>query len=225
MKSPWKNVALFLLTLGVLAACLLMLRAFLPAIVGAVVLAVVTRSPFRRLRTSLRNATSAATAALSVVTVGIVIPGLFLARILGRYAMVIGTMMRDGTLEKDFQGVMHHYPQLAELAQQVSGATSWSKVSERAGTLLATHAVAFLSNSVTGIVQIIIMLFLLFFLYRDGEAALSALYSLLPMEQGEARELVVRIEDTVRATFLGPFCPECSKMPTRAHPCRVGFPS
>lgn len=205
MKFPWKNVALFLLTLAVLVACLFMLRAFLPAIVGAVVLAVVTRTPFCWLRARLRNVAFAATVALSVVTVGIVIPGLFLVRILGRYAVVIGTMLRDGTLEKTFQGVMHHYPQLAAIAQQGSGFTSWTKVSESAGSLLATHAVAFLSNSVTGIAQIIIMLFLLFFLYRDGEMALGALYSLLPMEQAEARELVVRMEDTVRATFLGHF--------------------
>ena len=205
MKSQWKNVALFLLTLAILVACLFMLRAFLPGIVGAVVLAVVTRTPFRWLHTRLRNVTLAATVALSVVTVVIVIPGLFMIRILGRYAVVIGTMLHNGSLEKSLLSVIERSPLVASIVQQGSGLAAWSNASEKVGGLLATHAVAFLSNSVTGIAQIIIMLFLLFFLYRDGELALSALYSLLPMEQAEARELVVRVEDTVRATFLGHF--------------------
>lgn len=205
MTFNWRNVALFLLTLTVLVLCALMLRTFLTAIVGAVVLAVATQRPFRWLRGKLNNSTGAAVIGLSITTICVIVPGTFLGRVVVQYAITIGRMLRNGTVEKSFMAAVDHYPRLVSLVQESSSFLAWSKAAEKAGAYLTTNVVTVLSNSAVALTQTIVMLFLLFFLYRDGETALRFLYSLLPMEETEARTLVKGVEDTIRATFLGHF--------------------
>lgn len=205
MNFTWKNVALFLITVGILVLCLLMLKAFLIAIVGAVVLAVTAQRPVRWLRRKLRSATGAATVALSVTTVCVIVPGIFLGRMVAQYALTIGRVLRNGTLEKSLMDAVNPHPMLVSLIEQSSSFLAWSKAAERTGAFLATHVVALLSNSAVAVTQTIIMLFLLFFLFRDGEKAVRYLYHLLPMEESEAKTLVKGVEDTILATFLGHF--------------------
>ena len=70
---------------------------------------------------------------------------------------------------------------------------------------VAAKSALFLGGSLTAVAQIIIMLFLLFFLYRDGDRGLSALRSILPLNANEMDYLLSRVADTIRATFLGRF--------------------
>jgi predicted PurR-regulated permease PerM len=205
MTFSWKTVALFLLTLAVLLLCMMMLRAFLAAIVGAVVLAVATQGPFRWLRRKVRNATGAATIALSITTISVIVPGLFLGGIVAQYALNISKMLRNGTVAKGLVDAVDHHPLLVSIMQESSNFLAWTKAAEKAGAFLTSQLVALLSNSAAAVTQTIIMLFLLFFLYRDGEAALDFLYKLLPLEGAEARTLVKGVEETIRATFLGHF--------------------
>lgn len=51
--------------------------------------------------------------------------------------------------------------------------------------------------------QVAIMLYTLFFLFRDGDAARDALLSVLPMSAAEANNLVERMRSAVEASILG----------------------
>lgn len=203
MVTSWKNIALFLLTLTVLVCCLLILRVFLAAIVGALVLAVATQPLHRWLRKTLASPTAAASVAIFLVAIGIILPGIFLVRVLGQYVVAAGTALSNGSVEAAVQQAVNHHPQLAALLQQGSRFLTWNNAAERAGAFLSAHAISLLSNSIGAITQTIVMLFLLFFLYRDNTAALRALYSMLPMERKEALDLVTSVEVTIRAAFLG----------------------
>ena len=52
---PWKEITFFLLTIGILLLCALLLRPFFSAIAGAVILAVVTQRPYDWLATKIKN--------------------------------------------------------------------------------------------------------------------------------------------------------------------------
>jgi predicted PurR-regulated permease PerM len=82
--TPWKQTTLFLLTLGVLILCALLLQPFFSAIVGAIVLAVVTRYPYDRLAAKIKNRSLCATIALLVIILAVIIPTFFLAQELGK---------------------------------------------------------------------------------------------------------------------------------------------
>jgi predicted PurR-regulated permease PerM len=203
MTFKWRNPALFLLTILVLALCLMMLRVFLPAIVGAIVLSVATQRPFSWLRAKIGNASAASSIAVLLTTLGVIIPGLLLGRTIAQYAISIGRMLRNGTIDKSFLVPVDNHPWLALIVQESSGILAWSNAAERTATYIVTNVVTVLSNSALALSQTVIMLFLLFFLYRDGKLALRFVYSFLPMEETEAHRLVKGVEDTIRATFLG----------------------
>ncbi len=71
------------------------------------------------------------------------------------------------------------------------------------GQALAGQAGNLLAGSVSLVAQLVIMLFVLFFLYRDSEQALRALRLLAPLSDAEASCMGSRIADTIRAMVNG----------------------
>lgn len=205
IQFTWRNIALFLITLGILAFCLLMLRPFLPAVVGAIVLATVTSRPYRWLLQKVRYPTWTASIATLFITLSIILPALFLAQIIGQYAITAANKLQDGTLQRTVNECLDSYPQLASTLRHSSELLTLSQAAEKAAGFLTTKFVAVLGNSVAALTQTVIMLFFLFFLYRDDRIALHFLHSLLPLAESETQHLLGRIDETIRATFLGNF--------------------
>ena len=201
----WRNISLFLITLAILAVCFLIVRPFTPAIVGAVVLAVVTRRPLCWLRQKIGNSTSTASVALVLATLSIIVPSLLLAQIIGQYAFTAATLLQNGTATRGLNAFLDRYPQLVATAQHNSEFFTLSQAVQKSAEFLAGSFVAVLGSSVAALTQTIVMLFFLFFLYRDEEIALSFLYKLLPLDESETQSVLQRIDETIRATFLGHF--------------------
>ncbi|MHB1021630.1 MAG: AI-2E family transporter [Acidobacteriaceae bacterium] len=204
-RTSWESTTLFLITLGIFVVCLLMLRPFLPGIMGAIVLAVVTRRPQHWLRGKIGNRTCTAAVALFLVTLSIVVPGLLLLQNIGQHILRLTRMWQNGNAQHGLQMFLDRYPQITLTLQNSSQFLALSQAAEKTSALVASRIIALLSNSVVGLAQTIIMLFLLFFLYRDEELALHFLYRLLPLGTAEIRYLVVRIGNTIRAIILGRF--------------------
>src|ERR1700720_3000179 len=83
----WKQITLFLITFGVLLLCALLLRPFFSAIVGAIVLAVITRRPYDWLASKIKNRSLCAAVALVLIVLAVIIPMFFLAQKLGEQAL------------------------------------------------------------------------------------------------------------------------------------------
>src|SRR5258708_32439864 len=83
-ETPWHQTTKFLLTLGVLIVCALILFPFFSALVGAIVLAVVTQRPYDWLATKIKHPSTCAALALVLVILSVIIPSLFPAEHLGR---------------------------------------------------------------------------------------------------------------------------------------------
>src|SRR5712672_218631 len=83
---PWKEITRFLITLGVLILCALLLQPFFSAIVGAIVLAVVTQRPYDWLASKIKNRSLCAAVALILIVLAVIIPTFFLAQKLGQQA-------------------------------------------------------------------------------------------------------------------------------------------
>jgi len=202
-QTNWTTTAYFLLTVIVLAISGLMLYPFLPAITGAVVLAVVTRRPYRWLAGKMRNATAAASSALVLVTISIIAPVLVLGQFFVRQAIVSVQMLQDAGGKRSFDFLLERFPPLARAIEHSSEFITLGDVVQRAAQFLGSHLIAVLSNSVAAISQLIIMLFLLFFLYRDEETMTRVFTRLLPLTGSETRVLMKRLGDTLNATVVG----------------------
>ena len=201
----WKNLTLFLITVGAVTLCALMLRPFLPAITGAVVLAIVTQRPYHWMAARQRSATLAAALTLILVTLCIVAPAIFLAQNLGHHLFAVIRTFQNGTAEQGFQTFLDQFPRIAAALHYSADNVNLGQALEKSVGFVAAKSALFLGGSLTAVAQIIIMLFLLFFLYRDGDRGLSALRSILPLNANEMDYLLSRVADTIRATFLGRF--------------------
>jgi predicted PurR-regulated permease PerM len=203
-ETRWKTAALFLLTLAVLIVCALVLYPFVPAITGAVVLAIITRRPHLWLRAKVHNRTAAAATALLAVTISIIAPVLLLVQYLVRNAIAGAAMLQDGRAQRSLDTLLDHFPGIAAAIERSSEFMTLGSAAQKLAGFVTSHLAGVLSNSLAAVTQIVIMLFLLFFLYRDGEVvAVTFLTRLLPLTEAETDSMVRRLGETIRATVLG----------------------
>src|SRR5437899_3168075 len=97
----WKQIALFLITLGILIVVALIIKPFLPAIVGAIVIAVITGHPYRWLARKIASPNLCATAALFLIILSIVAPTFFLTQSVGeQIADVVAALRSESTQQQ-----------------------------------------------------------------------------------------------------------------------------
>jgi len=201
--TTWKNTSLFLLTFGILLVCALIVYPFLAGITGAVVLATVTAKPYDWLKSRLHSPTLSATIALVAVVLIIVLPVSTVLAGLGQNALALANAVRDGSVQRSVDTVLAHHPTVTALLRDTSAKLDLEQATQSATAMLASWLGRVLSNSLAALIQLVIMLFLLFFLYRDRQQAISAVRLLLPLQDRETDYLLGRVADTIYATVLG----------------------
>jgi predicted PurR-regulated permease PerM len=203
--SSWKQIALFLLTLGVLIVCGLLLRPFLVAIVGSIVIAIVTERPYLWLagRSSHRNIS--ATVALIVVILSIVVPVFFVAQNVGEQLTGLIANLRSESTQQQIADFFGRHQALARQVQTVTDTIDLQNAARSTAAFAGRQFATIIGSSIGAITQIVAMLFILFFLYRDRELAGRFARSLLPLEDHEADVFLTRMRETIYATALGRF--------------------
>jgi predicted PurR-regulated permease PerM len=200
---PWKQITLFLLTIGILLLCALLLLPFFSAIAGAVILAVVTQRPYDWLATKIKNRFVCAAAGLVLVTLAVIVPIFFLAQEIGEQAYATINAFRAGAHQDKIASFIANRPSLAARLEAFTSSIDVTNAARSTAAYLGGNFAGFVGKSVRIITQLVVMLFLLFFLFRDRALALASLRSLLPLGDQETDELLTRINDTILATALG----------------------
>ena len=204
-EFTWKNLTLFLLTICAVLICLLMLRPFLLAITGAVVLAIVTQRPHKWLTARLKYKALAATTSVTLVSLGIIGPAFFLAQNLGHHIFAVVGAVQSGAAARRIQQFLDQFPHLSAVLQYSMDNITPSQAFDRSAGFVAGRLGALLGGSISATTQIVVMLFLLFFLYRDGDLGIAYLRSVVPLNDRETDRLFSRLVDTVQATVMGHF--------------------
>jgi predicted PurR-regulated permease PerM len=201
--TPWKQITLFLITLGVLLLCALLLRPFFSAIVGAIVLAVITQRPYDWLASKVKNRSLCAAIGLILIVLTVIIPTFFLAQDLGVQALATIHAFRNGAHQDKISGFIANRPALASRIEDFTSSIDLNNAARSVAAYVGGNLAGFLGKSVRMITQLVVMLFLLFFLLRDRALALTSLRALLPLHEDESTELLDRVGDTILATALG----------------------
>ncbi len=202
-EPVWRQAALFLLTLGLLVVCGLILHPFLSAIVGAVVLAVATQRPYGWLSRRIGSGNLSAAIAVVLVVLSIIVPAFFLVQELGRQAFALVRLLSKGSTQAQIGEFLTDHPALMERLSSLTDGLDINNAVRATAVFLGTKLAALIGHSVVIITQVVAMLFLLFFLYRDREQAIRFASSLIPLEEDETSELLARCTDTIYATALG----------------------
>ena len=196
-------LALGLATLLAVYVCYLIVQPFIPAVTIAVAAAVATRRPQAWLRRRLRSHTAAAAVGVVLVAGLIVVPLSLLITYLVRQIIASIHGLQAGGGLSEWRSIVH-------LPAPMSRALDWAQANfdlqtqiAAIGKSLAGQAGNLLAGSVSLVTQLVIMLFVLFFLYRDRDQALHALRHLVPLSAEEAIHMGTRIEDTILAIVNG----------------------
>jgi predicted PurR-regulated permease PerM len=201
--TPWKQITLFVITLAVLVLCALLLQPFFSAIVGAIVLAVITRRPYDWLASKIKSRSLCAAIALLLVVLAVIIPMFFLAQKLGQQALGTINAFRNGAHQEKITSFIANRPALASYIEDFTASIDINNVARSIAAYVGGNLAGVLAHSFRIITRLVVMLFLLFFLLRDRALALTSLRSLLPLHEDETTELLDRLGNTILATALG----------------------
>jgi len=140
-----------------------------------------------------------------LVTLSIIGPAIFLLQRAVRHALTVIRSFQNGEVEAGYQAFLERSPRIATVLQYWSNNISLNQAMEKSAGLVGAHMVSVLGGSISTLIQIIVMLFLLFFLYRGKEVGLATLRTLIPLKESESDYVLSHIADTVKATVLGRF--------------------
>jgi predicted PurR-regulated permease PerM len=132
-----------------------------------------------------------------------IVPGYFLAQNIGRQALTAISALRDNATQQRFSEYIGGHPALASRIEIISGSIDPGHAAQTTAAYIGSKLAGVLGNSFRAITQLVVMLFVLFFLFRDRDLALAFLRSLLPLREDESHELLEKLGDTIFATALG----------------------
>jgi predicted PurR-regulated permease PerM len=180
--------------------CYLLLLPFIPAIVWATTAAVITHrfSNWVGQRITSRNAKAAICTA--VVAVAILVPLVGVCYV--GVQQISKTVQEVDNYKAQIEATLADYPQLYERWTALKQELDFSDASQLVNRL-QPRAVAAVSAPIYIAIQLLLALFILFFLYRDHEQAIDSVRSVMPLNERETDGLLNRVEDTIHATIFG----------------------
>jgi len=190
-------------TLIALYICYQIAKPFIPPIAFALALAVATQRPYNWIHRKFPNNTVAAAVAVVLVALLIVGPAIFLGIYLVQTASDSVKQLQSGDPADNWRTTLEQQPYIGELFRWAESRLELEDQLRRIGEALAGQAGNFLRRSMNVLTQLVIMLFVLFFLYRDRKEAHHALRQLVPLSAEEADKLFSRVASTIMATVNG----------------------
>jgi predicted PurR-regulated permease PerM len=190
-------------TLLSLYLCYLIVQPFISTLAIALALAVSTNKPFQWLRRRLGNETLAATVAVILAACVIILPLALLITYITQEILVTLRELQTGNNLQTWRDALHNKPVVGDALRWAESNLDLETQLSGTAKSLAGRAGGLLKGSIEAITQLVITLFVLFFLYRDGKAGLKAVRSLIPLSHREATQMFARIGNTILATVNG----------------------
>ncbi len=170
---PWSQITLFLFTVAVIILCALILQPLFAATVGAIVLAVATQHPYDWLASKIRNRNLCAVVALLIVIIAIILPSVLLSQeIVDQAINTVNAFRHDASHERFFAFLARH-PDLTARVQSITDSIDVDETIKNSAAFLGRHLFQILGSSVVVITELVFLLFILFFLFRDRDLALT----------------------------------------------------
>jgi predicted PurR-regulated permease PerM len=196
-------LTLYVSTAIALFLCYLIVRPFLSELAWALALAVIAHPLHDWIARRISYPNAAAFLTVLIVAVTIVAPALFVTERLVREAAENVEIIKAGATIEQWRNAIDHNPRLAtvtnwlkeyiDLNNEISQITA--KFTDRLSSLLI--------RSVWAVVELLIILFLLFYSFRDRRKLLQTVRSLVPLSNKETDEVFSRVADTIYATIYG----------------------
>src|SRR5688572_13190325 len=220
MKSPYsanfpdlEDKTFLLLVVAVSLAFAWILVPYYGAVFWATVLAIVFAPAYRRLSRSMRQKrTLAALATVTIILMMVILPVTLIAALLVQEGFSVYERIQSGELNllRYFQQVFGALPGWVTDLLDRFGLTNLGLMQERLSAslmkgsqFLAAQAFNIGQNTFDFIVDLFIVLYLLFFLLRDGDDLFKRIRDAIPLRAEQQRDLFNKFTTVIRATVKG----------------------
>ncbi len=188
-----------------------MVRGFLAPVFWAAVFAVLFQPVYRRiLRRFAGRAAAAAGLTTVIIVFAVLVPFTLLAAAVAQQGLWLYQRITTGEidLQAGITFIERHLPTLTALMDRFGISTEQIRAGIQNGAVvitqyLAGQALTMGQNALLLIVMFGLMLYLLFFFFRDGERIMHGLIRAIPMGDTRERRLIRRFAEVSRATVKG----------------------
>ena len=214
MNHPELQQKTFLLLLvAISAAFLFVISPFAGAIFWAIVMAIVFDPVHARIARKMgKRRTLAALATLLLCVVMVILPLTLIAGSLVQQGTVLFNKVNAGQFNAGvyFEQIIDRLPSWAVRMLEAVGMGDFamlqktiSDTTARGSKFIASQAVSIGQNTVDFVIGLGIMLYLLFFMLRDGAMLTARICEALPMSRINTQYLLDKFTTVIRATFRG----------------------
>jgi predicted PurR-regulated permease PerM len=201
-----------LLVIAISLAFAWILWPFYGAVLWATVLAIVFAPLYRRLSRSMRRHNLAAFATVVIIVVIVILPSTLITASLVQEAAGMYGKFQSGELNvaRDFQRIVDALPTWLTSLLDRFGLTNLAEMQERlfaglakGSQFFATQALNIGQITFELIVRLFVMLYLLFFLLRDGDELFRTIKNAIPLSAEQQRAVFSKFATVIRATVKG----------------------
>ena len=183
--------------------CYRLLVPFMPALSWALALAIIVHPVHRWLSMRIGNRDVCAGLAVALVLVCLVTPAMFVTYNLVGQATQNADEIEQATVGGQLQAAVERSPRLAPILTWIEENVDVAGEVQNTFSSLAQGATSVVAGSILAILQLLFMLFALYFFLRDYRQALFSVRSLLPLSDEETDQMYARMGDTVFGTIYG----------------------
>jgi predicted PurR-regulated permease PerM len=183
--------------------CYLIARPFLPALAWAVALALLTHPLYRWIAGRISRPNIAAAVSVLIVTLVIVAPSAFVVHHVGSEIAGAVDFITNETETGRWRVMIERNPSLAPAVNWIEKHLDVRGEVQQVAEAITSRIPSFLTGSAWALAELLITLFVLFYLFRDKQRILGAVRHLLPLSDTEVQEMFSRISDTIYATVYG----------------------
>lgn len=210
---PSRWILLLALTAVTLNLCWKILAPFLSVVLWATVLVMVFSPVHQYLLRRVRNQPSVGAFLATVLVLAVIILPLagITTAVLGELQATLGSFQGRVTQLLQDPKMVSRLPEALQLIHRYTGLTQndLRQAIQQAATGLSNYLIQGTMNVVGGAVGFVVNLsfvtFTMFFLFRDGEQAVTTLLDYIPLSSRDSRALVDRAAEIISASIYGVF--------------------
>jgi predicted PurR-regulated permease PerM len=196
-------IVLMVVTAIIFGLCVYLVRPFLPALAWALALAVVAHPVHRWLNRRIAQPDVAAGMSVVLVAIALIVPAILVAqRVMTEAAQGIQVVQEKST-NGEWRERLEEYPKLAPVVHWIESNVDVQGEIPRTLTAMFGDVASLLGGSIWALVQLLLVLFILYFFFRDGSQLLRGLRRLVPLSNQETDQVTTRVADTIHATIYG----------------------
>jgi predicted PurR-regulated permease PerM len=206
------GLALLLVLAIALYICWLMLQPFFNVLLWATVLAVVFYPMHQQIRARMGRPTVAAVLSTLLVILLILLPVTFLTIAVVRELTGAAASLQAGVQRLSDPNL--HIPGVSWILDRLrtyvdvdfdrgSAQRFLAQRMQTWGAALASSTLIVVGGAVGAVVQMVLVVFTMFYLFRDGERIRLAFYDMMPLREGQTHEITMRTREVIAATIYG----------------------